>query len=543
MIRKGQRSLHNHRILEETHRLNEPEIDDRVARGDLIEEDNRIQPVLMIERVGFLRPYITCLADIITEDIHDGIPGLGERIHKEMIGQDILAGTALGTEVDYEMTSLNREIKGRLDLVGPVRVASRQPLDTPLVMLYMVVLGNECIFGDVVDLLHPRGRSVELDLIDIIAARADDLRFVHDRDRIGSQSRCIEGEEAGTILDEHTIHYIETIVLHTSHELLVAPQDILLGEGTVGTTVALIIGVRPAVHKSVRRHEIRVDLTALHILELTIGARQSEIGITEVSSQCTVMGSQTRRDRSTLRSVFLEVDTYGSPLLPHDRRGVGVILRGIYMPSLLSSSGLELASRPYIETGEVRLTTGADSLIIHQEIQFEARILGRPMSRSLQDRKVFEEQDRMLDRIDLEGELDTLRLVTALPVTETHRRELALRNGFCQTAGTRICLLSVKMHYVAALTIRRTKIYRWNNAEIIKRLRIRRRRVIDIANRIRERQIIHAHLIGIIDEFGLNRLEAIVILIALRANDDIRLAGSEIGESSTIPLYDLRSCP
>ena len=373
-----------------------------------------------------------------------------------MIGQDILAGTASGTEVDYEMTSLNREIEGRLDLVGPVGITSRQALYIPLVMLDMVVLGNECIFGDVVDLLYPRGRSVELDLIDIIATRADDLRFVHDRDRIGSEGRSIEGEEAGTILDEHTIHYIEAVVLHTGMEILATAQDILLGEGTIRTTVALIISVRPAVHKSIRRYEIRVDLTALHILELTIGARQSEIGITEVSAQCTVMGSQTRRDRSTLRSVFLEVDTNGSPFLPHDRLGIGAILRGIDVPALLSSSGLELASRPYIETGEVRMAARTDSIITHQDIQFEARILGRSMSRSFQDRKVFEEQDRMLDRIDLEGELDTLRLIAALPVTETHRRELSLRNGFCQTAGTRIGLLTVKMHHMAALRIRRT---------------------------------------------------------------------------------------
>lgn len=233
----------------------------------------------------------------------------------EVVVEHGVAGTAGGTKRNAVVATGTREGEGWRHLIRP---AVGQALDIPLVGLDMICLARQGITLDVVDLLYPRLRSIEGDLVLILLAVLDDNGFAHDRDRVGSQGRGIEREEAGAILHEHTIHYVEAIIVHTGIVELTAVEDILLGQRTVGTTVFLIIGICPAIVESVRCLELRVDLAALHALKFTIGATECKVGITAVGGESTIVGSEARGKLLTGIGLVAEVDTYGGPLLPYD---------------------------------------------------------------------------------------------------------------------------------------------------------------------------------------------------------------------------------
>ena len=78
--------------------------------------------------------------------------GCTERIKMEMIMDGRIAGTARGTERYVVIASRKREVKGRIDLIGP---AIGQAFDIPLIGLDLIRLADECISRDMVDLLYP----------------------------------------------------------------------------------------------------------------------------------------------------------------------------------------------------------------------------------------------------------------------------------------------------------------------------------------------------------------------------------------------------
>ena len=203
-----------HRIDKQTGRLIQLQIDDTVARGCGVQEYHRIH-----ESVGVIRGIVALLpfesfafAVVIAERISLRLSGRSQRLQMQVIVQHIFADTACGTQRDMVVTAFEREVKCRRHLVGP---SVWQSFDVPLVVLYMVCLADQGITLDVVNLLYPGGRSVELNLIDTVAAATDDVRFLHFRDRVGSQRRGIEREETGTVLHEHTIDYVQAIIHHT----------------------------------------------------------------------------------------------------------------------------------------------------------------------------------------------------------------------------------------------------------------------------------------------------------------------------------------
>ena len=215
------------------------------------------------------------------------------------------------------------------------------------------------------------------------------------------------------------------------------------------------------------------------------------------------------------------------------------------MPSLRDSLRLELIRilrHHHVVGVEIRHTASSDGHAVDQHIQLEARVLPWIVARRLYQRHVFQQQHRIFDRIDIEGELNPLCLIIRIPVTEANGSQLAIRNGLRHTSGTRLCLRTVEMDCMTAAFLTGTVIHPFYS-EIIEGIRAVRSGIIDIAYRIVQIQIIHTHLIRIIYQFGFNRLKAVEIRIANRADYEIRLADSEIGESSGSALHNLRTRP
>ena len=83
-------------------------------------------------------------------------------------------------------------------------------------------------------------------------------------------------------------------------------------------TVFLVIRISPAIVKSVRSLEDRVNLTALHAFEFTVGTTEGEVRITGVYRERTIVRSQANRQFLTCVILFLEVYADSSPLFPYD---------------------------------------------------------------------------------------------------------------------------------------------------------------------------------------------------------------------------------
>ena len=178
-----------------------------------------------------------------------------------------------------------------------------------------------------------------------------------------------------------------------------------------------------------------------------------------------------------------------------------------------------------------------------QDIEFETGVLMIIVTRRLQDRQVLKQQDRILDCIYIERELDTLCMVICIPVTQTYRSEFAIRNGLCQTTGTGFILRTVKMDHVTAVNTGRTVIHRSHFLEVVKRQGIVRRRVVDITNGVIEVEVVHTELIGIVDQFGRDRLETEEVLITFRTYDKVGLSDGKTGEVGLVTGHDLRARP
>ena len=329
----------DHGVHEETNRFGQLQIDDAVTGGSRVEEHDRVHHTIgMISGVGTLFPHEAGLAVIIAEDISLGLFGSTERIEVEVVMQYGITGTTSGTKRNLIIAAFDREIKGRLHLIGP---AVRQAFDIPLIGLNMICLADECISGHVVDLLYPRRRSIEGHAVDTVTAVHVYLRIIHHRDRVGSQRRSIEREETGVILNEHTIDYIKAVIVHTGIIMLVGTEDILIRQGAIGTTVFLVIGICPTIVKSVRRLKLGVDGTTLHTFEFTIGATEGEIGVTEVRIIDTVISSEPRCDGTSVTGILPDIDTDRSPFFPNDRSSRALErARRHKMPSLLCCTGL-----------------------------------------------------------------------------------------------------------------------------------------------------------------------------------------------------------
>ena len=145
---------------------------------------------------------------------------------------------------------------------------------------------------------------------------------------------CVRVINIRTILHEHTIDNIEAIILISGVIELTTMDDVLLRKRTIGTTVFLVISIRPTIVKSVRCLKLGVDLTALHTFEFTVGTAEGEIGVTAVSRESTVMGGQTCCKGLTGVGFVTQVDTDRCPLFPNDiRRGLRQLMRSL-VPSL-----------------------------------------------------------------------------------------------------------------------------------------------------------------------------------------------------------------
>ena len=221
MIGKRQTLRQQHRVLKDTVRLVQFQIDHAVAGGYRIEQRHGID--YTIGAVNGVRSFLPMetgsLAVCITKRIGLGLIGSTERFEFQVIISHGLTGSASRTQAHAEITTLNREVKRRRYLVGPTVI---QTFYIPLITLDLVFLTDERITRHVVDLLYPGTGTVKFHLIGVLAAVHDDLRPADDRDRVGSQSGSIEGEETGTVLHEHTIDYIEAVIVHTGVVLLAA---------------------------------------------------------------------------------------------------------------------------------------------------------------------------------------------------------------------------------------------------------------------------------------------------------------------------------
>ena len=129
--------------------------------------------------------------------------------------------------------------------------------------------------------------------------------------------RGMEREIAGAVVLEHTIDHIDTVSHHADIKGLTTSQDILLGQGTIRTAVFLVIGIRPAVIKSVRSLKGGIGLIAMQTLECAIGASKREVRITAVSAVCTVMRCELNRKGLTMVVAISQIDTDGRPFFPY----------------------------------------------------------------------------------------------------------------------------------------------------------------------------------------------------------------------------------
>ena len=327
-------------------------------------------------------------------------------------------------------------------------------------------------------------------------------------------------------------------------EILSAAFYILLGEGSVRTTMYLIRSVSPAIQEAVRRFEIRIDLTALHILELTIRTTEGKVGITEVGIEDTIEGRQADGHFLTLVLGFSEVHTDGSPFLPEDIR-ITAFYRSLrlLMPSLGNSRGCEFSVLSHGVGIKVRHTASSDRLAVDEHIKHETGVLVIIVRRRLQDRHILKQEDRILDRIYIKGELNPLCELIIIPVTETHGSQFAVGNGLRRKFCARLVFRTIEMHGVETLNFGRSIVHALQRKVRIGLSTWMSAGRCDITLGIIKIQIIHAELIGIIDQFTQDSLEAIVVFIAFSADDEVRLTDLQIRESGTGTLYDLRSRP
>ena len=217
------------------------------------------------------------------------------------------------------------------------------------------------------------------------------------------------------------------------------------------------------------------------------------------------------------------------------------------MPSLRNSRRRQAvrSGTRYVIGVEIRHTASSDRLASDQDIQFETRVLIICMRRRFQDRQVLEQQHRILDGIYGESELNPGTTILDIPVTETNRRQFAVRNGLRQTSGTGFCFGAVEMDHMAACYTGRTVIHRGHLDKIIIGVRVcgEIRRIGDIARSIIQIQIIDTELIGVVDELGDDGLEAEIVIAALCTNDEVSLSDRQTGEVGLRTGHDLRSCP
>ena len=257
----------------------------------------------------------------------------------------------------------------------------------------------------------------------------------------------------------------------------------------------------------------------------------------------TVMGRQTRRQGLACIGFVTQVHTDRCPLFPYHVIGGLGDLFGRDVPSLCHSRGFQLIPVHHVIRVEVRLTALTDRLTVDEDIEFESWVLVIAMTRRFQNRHVLKQQHRILDRIDVERELNPLRLITGIPVTETDRSQLSFGHRTSQTTGTRFRLRAVEMHHMTAGDVRRPHIDRGNLLEIVKQQGVLRIGVIDITNGIVQVQIIHAQLVRIVDQLRHDRLEAIEIIVTFGTYDKVGLTDRQVAEISLITRYDLRTGP
>ena len=82
-----------------------------------------------------------------------------------------------------------------------------------------------------------------------------------------------------------------------------------------------------------------------------------------------------------------------------------------------------------------------------------------------------------------------------------------------------------------------------NQTEIREITCIRRLRIGNIALGVIQVQIVHTHLIGVVDELGDDGLETEIVIAALRTHDEVGLTNRQSGEVGLRTGHDLRSCP
>ena len=264
-----------------------------------------------------------------------------------------------------------------------------------------------------------------------------------------------------------------------------------------------------------------------------------------MGGESTVVGSEARGKLLTGISLVAEVDTDGGPFLPNDiGRGLRDLMRGL-VPSLLYVLRLDISitANEHIISIEVGTSAVTNRLTIDQDIEFEARVLMIVMTRGLEDGHILEQQDRELDRIHIEGKLDTLGVVVGIPVAQTHGSQLAVGHGLSHATGTGFVLGTVEVDNMTALDIGGTVVHRSYLLEVVEGKGILRRRVVDIADCVVEVEIVHAELVGIVDQLGRDGLEAEEVIIALSTHDEVRLSDRQSGEVGLVAGYDLRSGP
>ena len=170
-----------HRVFEDTQRFHELEHNDTIAGCNRVSQHHGVGRIGVINRIGSLIPYITGLTILITEHYSTCLVCRAERFQMEIKAHDGVTRTTSGTQLDDKITTLNRYIERRRNLVRPVLItAFALFLNRPLVRLNMIVLTYDGIGFDVINLLYPGFGSVQFDLINILAAVAHDLRPCHD---------------------------------------------------------------------------------------------------------------------------------------------------------------------------------------------------------------------------------------------------------------------------------------------------------------------------------------------------------------------------
>ena len=153
-MREWQALRKEHRVLIDTFRLQQLQIDDTIARGSRIEQNDRVHATVgPVSRIISLCPLITvALANIIAK--HEGLCLVrrAERFQVQIIMNGRIARTACDTQRHIIVTSRYREIECRVRFIGP---SVRQAFYVPFITLDMIVLASERITQHVVNLLNP----------------------------------------------------------------------------------------------------------------------------------------------------------------------------------------------------------------------------------------------------------------------------------------------------------------------------------------------------------------------------------------------------